>query len=99
MKKAEARKAMTKARLIIEVSKKTGLSKADTTLALEGMLRSIQRELHQGHKVTITRFGTFRIFQLKAREGHNPRTGEAMKIPERRIVRFRGGAKLKEDIA
>ena len=92
MKKAEAKKAMTKARLIIEVSKETGLSKADTALA-------IQRELHQGHKITITRFGTFRIFQLKAREGHNPRTGEAMKIPERRIVRFRGGAKLKEDVA
>ena len=99
MKKAEAKKAMTKARLIIEVSKETGLSKADTACALEGLLRSIQRELHQGHKIKITRFGTFRIFQLKAREGHNPRTGEAMKIPERRIVRFRGGAKLKEDIA
>ena len=99
MKKAEAKKAMTKARLIIEVSKETGLSKADTALALEGMLRSIQRELHQGHKITITRFGTFRIFQLKAREGNNPRTGEAIKIPKRRIVRFRGGAKLKKDIA
>lgn len=99
MKKAEAKKAITKARLIIEVSKETGLSKADTACALEGMLLSIQRELYQGHKITITRFGTFRIFQLKAREGHNPRTGEAMKIPERRIVRFRGGAKLKEDIS
>ena len=99
MKKAEAKKAMTKARLIIEVSKETGLSKADTALALEGILRSIQRELHQGHKITITRFGTFRISQLKAREGSNPRTGEAMKIPERRIVRFRAGAKLKEEIA
>ena len=99
MKKAEAKKAMTKARLITDVSKKTGLSKENTVRALEGMLHSIQKELHQGHKISITRFGTFRIFQLKAREGHNPRTGEAMKIPERRIVRFRAGAKLKEDIA
>jgi DNA-binding protein HU-beta len=99
MKKSEAKKAMTKARLIIEVSKETGLSKADTVLALEGLLDSIKRELHQGNKIRIMRLGTFRISRLKAREGHNPRTGEAMKIPERRIVRFRGGAKLKEDIA
>ena len=99
MKKAEAKKAMTKARLITDVSKETGLSKADTALALEGMLQSIKRELKQGSKIKIMRLGTFRIFQLKEREGSNPRTGEAMKIPERRIVRFRGGAKLKEDVA
>ena len=97
MKKAEAKKAMTKVRLINEVSKETGLSKADTALALEGLLRSIQRELQQGNKVRITRFGTFRIFQLRAREGHNPRTDEAIKIPEK--VRFRAGAKLREVVA
>ena len=99
MKKAEAKKVMTKAGVITDVSKETGLSKADTALALEGILRSIQRELHQGHKITITRFGTFRIFQLKARDGYNPRTGEAMKIPEKVIIRFRAGAKLKEEVA
>ena len=93
------KKAMTKVRLITEVSKETGLSKTDTANALEGVLDSIKRELQQGNKIKIMRLGTFRIFQLKAREGHNPRTGEAMKIPERRIVRFRGGAKLKKDIA
>ena len=99
MKKSEAKKAMTKVRLINEVSKETGLSKADTALALEGLLRSIQRELQQGNKVRITRLGTFRIFQLRAREGHNPRTGEAIKIPEKVIVRFRAGAKLREVVA
>ena len=93
------KKAMTKVRLITEVSKETGLSKTDTANALEGVLDSIKRELQQGNTIRIMRLGTFRIFQLKAREGHNPRTGEAMKIPERRIVRFRGGAKLKKDIA
>jgi DNA-binding protein HU-beta len=99
MKKAEAKKAMTKVRLINEVSKETGLSKADTALALEGLLRSIQKELQQGNKIKIMRLGTFRIFQLRARDGHNPRTGEAIKIPEKVIVRFRGGAKLKGSIA
>ena len=99
MKNAEDKKAMTKAKLITEVSEATGLSKADTASALDGMLYSIKRELQQGNTIRIMRLGTFRIFQLKAREGSNPRTGEEMKIPERRIVRFRGGAKLKEDIA
>ena len=99
MKNAEDKKAMTKAKLITAVSEVTGLSKADTVRALDGMLYSIKRELQQGNTIRIMRLGTFRIFQLKEREGSNPRTGEAMGIPERRIVRFRGGAKLKEDVA
>ena len=93
------KKAMTKVRLINEVSEETGLSKTDTANALEGLLRSIQKELQQGNKIKIMRLGTFKIFQLRARDGHNPRTGEAMKIPEKVIVRFRAGAKLKEEVA
>ena len=93
------KKAMTKVRLINEVSEETGLSKTDTAHALEGLLRSIQRELQQGNKIKIMRLGTFKIFQLRARDGHNPRTGEAMKIPEKVIVRFRAGAKLKQEVA
>lgn len=42
MKKAETMKPMTKANLITEISEITGLSKADSTRALEGMLQSIQ---------------------------------------------------------
>lgn len=99
MKKAEAKKVMTKAGVITDVSKETGLSKADTALALEGMLQSIKRELKQGSKIKIMRLGTFKTFQLKARDGYNPRTGEAMKIPEKVIIRFRAGAKLKEEVA
>ncbi|MBP9682637.1 MAG: HU family DNA-binding protein [Bacteriovorax sp.] len=93
------KKAMTKVRLITEVSKETGLSKTDTANALEGVLDSIKRELQQGNKIKIMRLGTFKTFQLKARDGYNPRTGEAMKIPEKVIIRFRAGAKLKEEVA
>ena len=99
MKNAEDKKAMTKAKLITAVSEVTGLSKADTVRALDGMLYSIKRELQQGNTIRIMRLGTFKTFQLKARDGYNPRTGEAMKIPEKVIVRFRAGAKLKEEVA
>ncbi len=99
MKKAETIKSMTKANLITEISEITGFSKADSTRALEGMLQSIQTELTKGNDVSITGFGTFGITQREAREGRNPRTGEALKIPAKKLPKFRAGKTLKEAIA
>jgi len=53
-KAAEAKKSMTKAKLITEVSEVSGLSEADITRALEGLLQSIQAELKKGNDIRIT---------------------------------------------
>lgn len=99
MKKAETMKPMTKASLITAISEVAGLSKADSTRALEGMLQSIQTELMKGNEVNITGFGAFGITQREAREGRNPRTGEALKIPAKKLPKFRAGKTLREAIA
>lgn len=98
MKKAETIKSTTKANLITAIAEITGFSKADSTRALEAMLQSIQTELTKGNDVSITGFGTFGITQREAREGRNPRTGEALKIPAKKLPKFRAGKTLREAI-
>lgn len=99
MKEAETMKPMTKANLITEISEITGLSKADSTRALDGMLQSIQTELKKGNDVSVTGFGTFSVAQREARDGRNPRTGETLKIPAKKHTKFRAGKTLREAIA
>ena len=53
----------------------------------------------KGNEVSITGFGTFGITQREAREGRNPRAGEALKIPAKKLPKFRAGKTLREAIA
>ena len=48
----------------------------------------IARELKKQGKITCSSFGTFRVSKRKARGGRNPRTGEPIKIEERKSVKF-----------
>jgi DNA-binding protein HU-beta len=49
-----------------------------------------------GEKVTLIGFGTFSVSKRAAREGRNPQTGKAMKIPAKKVVKFKPGSKLAE---
>ncbi len=98
-KKTESTKTMNKESLVASVVDLSGLSKKDSTNALEAMIQSIQNGLKDGNDVRITGFGTFLVTQRPAREGRNPRTGKTIKISASKAPKFRAGKTLKESIA
>ena len=89
---------MKKAELIEAVAAKAGLSKADAGRALDATLEVITGALAKGDKVPLVGFGTFAVSKRAAREGRNPQTGEAVKIPARNAVTFKAGAALKDSV-
>ena len=71
---------MNKGELVDAVAGSAGLSRADATKAVDGILDAIQGTLSQGGSVSLVGFGTFTVKARAARMGRNPRTGEAIQI-------------------
>jgi DNA-binding protein HU-beta len=99
MKQNSKNQTTNKDALISSVSEISGLSKTDSTKALEATLQSIQIGLKNGREVRIMGFGTFGITERKAREGRNPRTGKTIKIAASKHPKFKAGKILREAIA
>ena len=74
------------------------ISKADAEKALNGTLAAIADALKKGDKVTLVGFGTFSVSKRDSRQGRNPQTGSAIKIPAKNVARFKAGSKLSEVI-
>lgn len=71
------------------VAEKTDLSRSSVKSVLEACVETIRKEVGQGGAVRIPGLGTFRAAERRARMGRNPRTGEAIQIPGKRVVKFR----------
>ena len=89
---------MNKNELVSAVAKQAELSKKDAGLAVEAVFDTIAKALEKGDKVQLIGFGTFDVSERAAREGHNPRTGEAMNISASKAPRFKAGKALKERV-
>lgn len=89
---------MNKQELIGTVSDQTGLSRSESTTAVEAVFNSIGAALKRGDEVRIVGFGTFAVSRRKASTGRNPRTGEPMQIPASVSPKFRPGKTLKDSL-
>ncbi len=89
---------MKKVELVEAVAEKTGLTKADSTKAIDATIEAITEELSNGGKVPLVGFGTFDVSERAAREGRNPRTGAIVQIAARKTVRFKPGSALKDAV-
>lgn len=89
---------MNKNELISKVSDDTGLSKADSSKAVDSVFDSITAELKSDGDVRLVGFGTFLVTKRKATTGRNPQTGAAIKIPAANVPKFRAGKALKESV-
>lgn len=89
---------MNKAELIEAICKETKLTKADASRALDAAIDSITKALKGKKSVTLVGFGTFMVAARKARVGRNPQTGAEIKIPARRVPRFKPGSDLKKAV-
>jgi DNA-binding protein HU-beta len=85
-----------KADLADLVAEKTGLSKKDSTAALEAAMDAVGAALRRGDKVQLTGFGSFEVRARKARKGKNLRTGETIDIPASKVPAFKAGKGLKD---
>jgi DNA-binding protein HU-beta len=90
---------MNKAELIDAVSKMTQHSKAQTEEMFDAFMAVVQNALTTGNNVQMIGFGTFAVEERAARVGRNPATGKELKIPARKVVKFRVGSKLKDAVA
>jgi len=89
---------MNKGDLVDNVAKASDISKAQATTAVNSVLSSMQSCLKKGDKVSLIGFGTFSINKRKARIGRNPRTGEAINIKAKKVVKFKAGKALEEAV-
>ncbi len=85
---------MNKTDLIKAMAEAAEVSQAAAGKALQGVLDAVTKALKSGDKVTLVGFGTFSVTKRAARSGRNPQTGKAIKIPARKVVKFKAGSKL-----
>jgi len=90
---------MNKADLIEKIAAAHGVSKTAAGGAIDTIIDSVTSTLKKGGRVTLVGFGTFSVYQRKARNGRNPQTGGVIKIAARRAARFTPGIELKKAVA
>jgi integration host factor subunit beta len=93
---AEGRTVMTKADLIDEVSRLAELTRKDSEVIVETIFESVVRSLRVGDKIEIRGFGSFRTRQRKPRVGRNPKTGDRVEVPAKKIPFFKPSKELKD---
>ena len=89
---------MTKAELIATMAEEAGITKATAAKVLQSYVDTVTRELKKNGKLGLVGFGTFSVVKRKAREGRNPQTGKAIKIPAKKVVKFKAGKGLAEKV-
>ncbi len=87
---------MTKAELVEEVARSTELTKKHAEIIVNTVFESIVDSLKSGEKIELRGFGSFRIRRRGARIGRNPKTGDRVKVPAKRIPYFKPGKDLRE---
>ena len=86
---------MTKAELVEMIAVETGVSKKDTAEIVELIMANIGRALETGDRVELRGFGSFKVKTRGARLARNPRTGESVEVPEKRVPFFKASNELK----
>lgn len=90
---------MTKSELIeIIARKQTQFSQKDVEIAVNKILDSMINTLSQGERIEIRGFGSFSLHHRKARIGRNPKTGETVKLSDKRVPHFKPGKSLRERV-
>lgn len=89
---------MTKAELVERVAERVNLPKKDTEVIVNTVFKGITDALSRGDKVELRGFGSFRLRNRSSREGRNPKTGDTVSIPAKKIPFFKPGKELRETV-
>lgn len=89
---------MSKENLVNAIMTESGVSKKVAEDAVKMVTSGIEQALKAGQDVSLIGFGKFEVKEMPARTGRNPQTGEEMKIPAKKAVKFKVGQKLKSAV-
>jgi len=89
---------MTKAELTSLIADKAGITKKAAENAINAFTEAVSETLAKGDSVSLVGFGSFKVTKRAEREGRNPRTGDKIKIPSAKVVKFSPGKALKDKI-
>lgn len=87
---------MTKKEIVTKISDETDIKQIDVKRVVQRTLDIIMESLSRGETVELRNFGIFKVKTRKARLGRNPKTGESVEIPEKKVVSFKAGLIMKE---
>ncbi|PIP54458.1 MAG: DNA-binding protein [Bacteroidetes bacterium CG23_combo_of_CG06-09_8_20_14_all_32_9] len=85
---------MNKAELIDAISSDAKMTKTDVKKAIDSFLTVTTKTLKKSDRVALVGFGSFSVVKRKARIGRNPQTGKELKIPAKKVVRFKPGSEI-----
>ncbi len=89
---------MTKRELVIRVANRLGMTQSEVGKIVETAFEALSQSLAEGKRWELRDFGVFEVKTRASRIGRNPRTGDQVPVPQRRVVTFRPGKKMKEAI-
>lgn len=90
---------LTRLDLSEAVHREVGLSRSDSAGLVEDVLRHVSDALVAGEQVKVSGFGTFSVRQKGERMGRNPKTGQEVPIPPRRVLSFRASHLMRDRVA
>src|SRR5690349_11369129 len=94
-----AASVMTRSDLVEELASRfSQLTQRDAEYAVKTILDAVSDALVRGHRIEIRGFGSFSVNRRPPRMGRNPRSGEAVHIPEKRVPHFKPGKALRETV-
>jgi nucleoid DNA-binding protein len=89
---------MTKKDIVLKITDMTGIKQVDVKTIVQKTFDVIVESLIRSEKVELRNFGVFKIKERKARFGRNPRTGASVPVPPRKVVVFKPGLEMKQQI-
>jgi DNA-binding protein HU-beta len=89
---------LNKKELVESIAEAAEINKVAAEKALNGTMMAIAGALKKGDAVTLVGFGTFSVSKRESRLGRNPKTGDTIKIPAKKVARFKAGSKLSETV-
>ncbi|MFH1190357.1 MAG: HU family DNA-binding protein [Candidatus Omnitrophota bacterium] len=89
---------MTKKEIVLKISEETRIKQIDVKAVVQRTLDHIISALSRGETVELRNFGVFKVKSRRSRIGRNPKTGQAVPIPERKVVSFKVGMVMKKKV-
>ena len=90
---------VNKTDMVNRIADATNLTKADAGRAVDAFVDAVKHTLEKGDEVRLVGFGTFCVAHRKPTEGRNPRTGEKIKIPAKKVPKFKPGKELTDAVS
>ena len=89
---------LTKKDLVLTVARETGITQVDVKRVIQQTLGHLIAGLKEGNTVELRNFGVLKVRQRAPRRGRNPKTGEEVPVPPKRVVVFKPGLLMRQDI-